>query len=113
MAEKNRNRVAFSVPPELRQRAEAVMQKIRDDSTPRAHALELVEVIIELTNTGLHSYFLAPLERIGVGTLALGTARVGVATAGKSLPTIVRHVVGNMTDEQLLELVAVMDEMMV
>ena len=113
MAKDARSRMAFPIPPDLQKRAEAVIEAIREDPTPRAWADDLAEVIVELTNTGLDSYFLAPLERIEVGSFAFGTARVGVAAAGKSLPTIVRRVVGGMTDDQLKELVEVMDEMMV
>ena len=82
----DRDHLAFPVPPELRDRTEAIIEKVRSDSTPRAHADELIEIIVELTHTGLQAYFLAPLERVGVGALAVGTAKVGVATAGKSLP---------------------------
>lgn len=108
-----REHLAFPVPPELRKRAEAIIEKVREDSTPKAHLGELIEVIVELTHTGLHSYFLAPLERIEVGALSLGVAKVGVSAAGKSLPTLVRRVLARMTDEQLREVVEVLDEMMI
>jgi len=108
-----REHLAFPVPPDLRERAEAIIEKVRGDTTPKAHADELIEIIVELTHTGLHSYFLAPLERVEVGTLALGTAKLGVAAAGKSLPTLVRRVLGKMSDDQLREIVEVLDEMMV
>ncbi len=107
-----REHLAFPVPPELRNRAEAIIEKVRGDTTPKAHADELIEIIVELTHTGLHAYFLAPLERVEVGTLALGTAKLGVATAGKSLPTLVRRILGKMDDDQLREIVEILDEMM-
>ena len=106
-------RVAFSIPPALESRVDAVISAIREDSTPRAHAEELADVIVEMTHIGLGAYFLAPLERVDVGTLAYGTAKMGVKAAGKGLPTIVRRVIGGMTDEQLEELVEIMDKMMV
>ena len=109
----DREHLAFPVPPELRERTEAIIEKVRTDTTPKAHADELIEIIVELTHTGLHSYFLAPLERVEIGTLGLGAARVGVATAGKSLPTLVRRVLGKMSDDQLREIVEIMDEMLV
>jgi len=110
---KRREHLAFHVPRALCRRTEAVIEAIRADTTPGAHAGELIEVIIELTHTGLHSYFLSPLERADIGALAFGAAKIGVSTAGKSLPTLVRRVVGKMTDEQLREVVDVLDEMLV
>ena len=113
MSKQTREHLAFYVPPELRERAESIIEKVRCDSTPRAHAAELIELIVELTHTGLHSYFLAPLERVEAGSIALGTAKVGVAAAGKSLPTLVRRVLGKMDDKQLSEIVEILDEMLI
>ena len=113
MARKKRQHLAFHVPPELRERAEELIVKVRADSTPKAHAGELIELIVELTHTGLHSYFLAPLERVEAGAIALGTAKVGVAAAGKSLPTLVRRVLGKMDDRQLRGIVEILDEMLI
>ena len=105
--------MAFPVPEELRLRAEEVIESIRSDSTPKAHADELIELIVELTHTGLGSYFLVPLERVEVGAITMGTAKVGVAAAGKSLPTLVRRVLSKMNDDQLRGIVEAMDEMLV
>jgi hypothetical protein len=113
MPKKKRERLAFHVPAELRDRAEAMIRTVRADPTPKAHADELIELIVELTHTGLHSYFLAPLERVEVGTLAMGTAKLGVGAAGKSLPTIVRRILGKMSDDQLREIVDILDEMLI
>ena len=112
MPKKIREHLAFQVPEELRDRAEEMIRTVRADPTPKAHADELIELIVELTHTGLHSYFLAPLERVEVGALAMGTAKFGVAAAGKSLPTIVRRVLGKMNDDQLREIVEILDEML-
>ena len=112
MPGKKRQYLAFLVTEELRERVHAVIEKVREDSTPKAHADELIEIIVDLTHLGLYSYFLAPLERIGVGALALGTAKVGVATADKSLPTLVRRVLTRMDDDQLREVAEILDEML-
>ena len=80
-------RMAYAVPADLGERVDAALEKIRRDSTPRAHAGELAEVIVDLTHEGLKAYFLTPLARVDVGMLTMGSARVGVAAAEKSLPT--------------------------
>jgi hypothetical protein len=78
---KTRNLLAFSVPPGLQERTAAVIEEIRHSPDPGSYRTELIEVILELTRTGLHSYFLLPLERAGVDSVALGTAKLGVTAA--------------------------------
>jgi hypothetical protein len=107
---KTRDLLAFSVPPELRERAEAVIEEIRRSSDPRSHRSELIEVIVELTRAGLQSYFLLPLERAAVDSVAYGTAKLGVTAAGRTLPTLVRRVVATLSEEQLRTIVDFLDE---
>jgi hypothetical protein len=104
--------MAFPVPHDLDARAAAIIEKVRDDSTPRAHARELAELIADLTHAGLAAYFLAPLERIEIGALTYSSAKVAVGAAEAGLPALARRVIGKMTDEQLREIVEIIDEML-
>jgi hypothetical protein len=108
-----RSLLAFEVPSELCRRTEEVIEAIRKSADPQPHAQELIEVIIELTRTGLDSYFLLPLKRARVGSVNYGSAKLGVAAAGKSLPVLVRKVVGSVSSEQLLEIVDFLDQILV
>jgi hypothetical protein len=112
MGEDGGRRMAFRVPRALDARAKIVIEKVRNDSTPGEHSRELAELIVDLTHAGLTAFFLTPLERVGVGALTYGSAKVAVGAAEASLPALVRRVVGKMTDEQLRELVGILDEMM-
>ena len=102
--------LAFEVPPELGRRTEEVIETVRESADPQSHAGELIEVIIQLTRTGLDSYFLLPLKRARVGSVTYGSAKLGVAAAGKSLPVLVRRVLGSLSNEQLLEIVEFLNE---
>jgi hypothetical protein len=112
MSENGGRRMAFPVPPDLDARAAAVIEKVRVDSMPRAHARELAELIADLTHAGLAAYFLAPLERVGVGALTYSSAKVTVGAAEAGLPALTRRVIGKMTDEQLREIAEIIDEML-
>lgn len=106
-------RVAFEISAELRRRCEEAIAAVRAADEPREHLAELVEAVVELTDTGLDFYFLYPLERVGAGRVARGTAQVGVAAARRGLPTVVRRVVGSLSNGQVLELVDFIDEILV
>ncbi len=106
-------RFAFAVPPELAARTAAVVEKLRADDDRKQHLPELVKVVLELTETGLHYYFLYPLELAKVGLISRSAAKVGIAAAGKGIPVIVRRVVGSMSDDQLLAVADFLDRMMV
>ncbi len=106
-------RFAFAVPGELAARTEAVVAKLRADDDRKQHLPELVKVVLELTATGLHYYFLYPLELAKVGLVSRSAAKVGIAAAGKSIPVIVRRVIGSMSDDQLLEVAEFLDRMLV
>lgn len=106
-------RVAFSISPELGERVEAVIEKLRSDSIPKAHVGELVEVVLEMTEVGLEYYYLRPLEVAGVGMMLRSSAKLGIAAAGKSTPMIVRTVVGGMSNDQLLKIANFLDEILI
>ena len=105
--------LAFEVPPELRLRTRRVIDAVRESDEPKTQADELIEVVVELTRTGLHSYFLLPLERAGVGSMTFGSAKLGVSAAGRSLPILVRRVLGSLSTKQLVEIVDYLDETLI
>ena len=86
---------------------------MREAAEPSDVAPELVDLIVELTNEGLGQYFVRPLEVAGVGRLSLATAKMGIASAGKGIPIVIRRVIGAASDEELLELVGFMEELVV
>ncbi len=106
-------RFAFEVPPELAARIAAVVDKLRADDDRKQHLPELLKVVLGLTETGLHYYFLYPLELAKVGLVSRSAAKVGIAAAGKGIPVIVRRVVGSMSDDQLLAVADFIDRMLV
>ncbi len=106
-------RFAFAVPPELAARTAAVVEKLRADDDRKQHLPELVKVVLELTETGLHYYFLYPLELAKVGLVSRSAAKVGIAAAGKSIPMMVRKIVGAMSDAQLLKIAEFMDGLLI
>lgn len=106
-------RVAFRISPELLERAETALQQVRENPTRPPHVDALVTVILELTDSGLDYYFLEPLRRIEAGAMSMASARLGIAAAGRGLPTIIRRVVASLDEQQILALADFLDELLV
>ncbi len=111
--DQGRDLVAFEISPELRQRVEAALAELRAAPDPKTCVPELVGTVLEMTDVGLDYFYLRPLEEVEAGLVARSTAKIGIAAAGKSLPLIVRRVVGSLSKEQLLELADVIEGMLV
>lgn len=106
-------RVAFEIPLDLRHRAEEVIRLLRSDSDPQRHIPALVEVVLDMTDRGLHYYFLHPLEQAGVGIMTRKAVNLAIGTAGRTLPVVVRKTVGSLTDDQVLSIADFIDHILV
>lgn len=105
--------LAFPIPSELRRRISEVVHAVRSSEAPSEQVSDLVDLVVDLTNRGLGHYFLHPLEVAGVGMVSLATAKVGIASAGKGIPLVVRRVLRSASDEELNEIVDFMEELVV
>jgi len=105
--------LAFEPPPELLAKTEAIIAKLRSTESRKAHAPELIEVVLELTRSGLDAYYFQPLELAEVGFASRSTAKAGIAAGAKGISMIVRRVLGSMTDEQLLTVADFMDSILI
>ena len=105
--------MAFELAPELLAKTEAIIGKLRSADDQRAYSKELIEVILELTETGLGAYYLRPLEIAKVGFASRSAAKVGIAAASKGIPVIVRRVIGKMSGEQLLTVAEFVDGILI
>ena len=92
--------VAFEISAELRSRAEAVVESLRTDPDKQPHVPELIDVVLAMTDRGLHYYFLHPLEQAGVATMTRKAVDLAIGTAGRTLPLVVRKTVGSLNDER-------------
>ncbi len=105
--------LAFELPPELLAKTEEILAKLRSTEDRRAHAPELVEVVLELTRYGLDAYYFQPLELAEVGFTSRSTAKAGIAAGRKGISLLVRRVLGSMSDAQLLAVAEFMDGILI
>ena len=97
-------RVAFEIDPDQYTRISEVVSALRKDPADRKVVGDLIDLVIDLTDTGLTYFFLHPLELVGVGTIRRKGVEVALGTAGRLLPSVVRRTVGSMSVDQLLQI---------
>ena len=98
-------RVAFEIDHDKYARVHEVLAALRTDPSNRQAIADLIDMILDLTDTGLAYFFLHPLELVGVGAIRRKGAEVALGTAGRVLPSVVRSTVGSMSENQILQLV--------
>jgi hypothetical protein len=105
--------VAFPIPRDLHERVTGVVAALREAESASERRSELVEIVSEMTDRGLGYYFLRPLEEAGMGALSQATAKVGLASASKGIPMIVKRVLASASDEELLSLADFVESLLV
>ena len=87
--------------PELAAAARDLVRRLRAAPRPRELREEAAEMVVRLTSAGLESFFLRPVERLGLGFVALSTVRLGLKTSGQGVGIVVRRIFDGMDEEKL------------
>ena len=104
-------RVAFEIDNSQRARISEVVAALRENPADREVASDLIDLVLDLTDTGLAYFFLHPLELVGVSAIRRKGVEVALGTAGRVLPSVVRSTVRSMDENQLLQLADFIEQM--
>ena len=97
----------------LRKRTLKVLDAIDEDDDPVAHRKDLSDIIVELSETGLHYFFIAPLNKLKMGFVVNQSANLGVNGTMRVLGPTVRNIVSRMDKKQMRSVSKQMRAMMV
>jgi hypothetical protein len=86
----------------LRKRTLAALGALEGAPDPTAHRAALADVVVELTNCGLDSFFMQPLKDARAGFIVQQSASLGLAGARQVMGSVVRNILGRMDGPQLL-----------
>jgi len=86
----------------LRDQTLLVLAAVEGAERASAHAGQLAELVMKLTDSGLDQYFLQSLKATKAGVVVQQSAALGMAGVRKVMATVVRNVLGRMDDRQLL-----------
>ena len=97
----DRPHLITEIDAELAAAARDLVRRLRAAPRPRDLRAETAELVVRLTVAGMESFFLRPVERLGLGFVALSTVRLGLKTSSQGVGLVVRRVFDGMDDEKL------------
>ena len=86
----------------LRKKTLAVLTALEGSTDPTQHRTALADVVVELTRSGMDSYFMTPLKLSKAGFITEQSAALGMSGAVKVLSAVIRNIIGGMGSPQLL-----------
>jgi hypothetical protein len=89
---------------ELRVKTLDVLVRIENADRPTACCGELINLVLELTDSGMDQYFLQSLKAAKANFVVQQSAALGLAGVQKVMGTVIRNILGRMDDRQLRSL---------
>ena len=86
---------------ELRVKTLKVLVAVENAEEATAHSAELIELVLELTESGMDQYFLQSLKATKANFVVQQSASLGLAGVQKVMGTVIRNILGRMDDRQL------------
>ena len=86
---------------ELHEKAILVLSTLESARDPTAHRNAFAELAVELTNSGLHYYFIKPLKAARAGFVVEQSASLGMTGVQQLMGSVIRNIIGRMDGPQL------------
>jgi hypothetical protein len=87
---------------ELHEKTILVLTALENAQDPTAHRGALADLAVELTNSGLHYYFVKPLKVARAGFILEQSASIGMLGVQQVMATVIRNIIARMDASQLL-----------
>ncbi len=93
--------IKFTHTKAMRKRTLSILDAIEEEDDPIEYREDLADIIVELSETGLHFFFLAPLSKLKMGFVVNQSANLGISGCMRVLGPTVRNIVGRMDKKQM------------
>lgn len=96
--------LVFALEPDLYQRAQVLIERVRTDQNTQGYIDEVVDTLCELVAQGVHYYYHAPSDLIGLKGLSRKTVDVGIHNAQKGIRLLIEKLVREVPHRHLVDL---------
>jgi hypothetical protein len=100
--------LGFPLSEKLQKRLLSAVEKAENTSNKKQYAIELFEIIAELSDEGLDYFFIQSLRKAKIGALSLKAVEMALSTGKKAILTVGKTIIKGMSDEQLSVVVSLM-----
>jgi hypothetical protein len=98
---------------QLRVKTLEVLESVENAEKPTDFAEHLIDIVLELTDSGMDQYFLQSLKATKANFLVQQSAALGLSGVQKVMGTVIRNIMGRMDDRQLLSVCGSIRQFMV
>ena len=103
----------FQHSQKLRDKTLNVLGMVEGAKEATAHAAQLTELVLELTDSGMDQYFLQSLKAAKVNFVVQQSAALGLVGVQKVMGTVIRGIIGRMDNRQLVSVCSSIRQFMV
>ena len=96
----------------LRAKTLAVLTTLEKAEDSTKHRDALAGIVVELTDSGMEYYFLTPLKLAKAGFFVEQSANLGMSATTGVLASVIRNIIGNMGNAQLLTVCSYIRQLM-
>lgn len=97
---------------DLRAKTLVILNTIEKSKDAKPHRGALADLVAELTDSGMEYYFLRPLKLAKVGFFVQQSANLGMAATKRIFGSVIRNIIGDMDNPQLLSVCGYIRQLM-
>ena len=102
--------LGFPLSDELLEKVQTLIVDLRSSENRRPLAMRLFGVISDLSDEGLHHFFIASLAKVGLGKIKLMAVENGLKIGKKAILSVTKRMIKGFNDEQLLMAADLLEE---
>lgn len=94
--------LGYPMSDDLLQRVHSLIKALRETENRRPYAMQLFEIINDLSDEGFDYFFIRSLTEVGVGKVKLMAVNNAIKVGKKPVMSVVKRMVKNFDDRQML-----------
>lgn len=94
--------LGYPLSDELLNRVQSLIQALRATEKRRPYAMQLFEIINDLSDEGFDHFFIKSLTEVGVSKVKLMAVKNAIKVGKKPVMSVVKRMVKNFDDQQML-----------
>lgn len=93
--------LGFPISTDLHQRILILQEQVEAAENKRKHALQLFQIVSDLSDAGLNHYFIESLKKAEIGKIKLMAVENAIHVGKKAILTVGKQILKAMTSEQI------------
>lgn len=109
----SRQYLGFPISEELHQRIQKLEKEVQAADNKRPYALQIFQVVSDLSDAGLQYFFIESLKRAKIGKIKLMAVENAIKVGKRAILTVGKQILKAMSSEQIGIIMEVMTESLV